>query len=77
MYGRTPDNRTEHFDTEGRVVASQEIVTLGTGEAMLLQRAVEQSADPEVKGYLAWLAHTIGAVDSMDLEIQITRRWNC
>jgi hypothetical protein len=77
MYGRTPTTRTESFDSAGHVISSIETVHLGTGEARLIQQALDQATDPQVKEFMGWLAHAIGATDSMDLDITVVRRWNC
>ncbi len=75
MYGRTPTTETKNYDHQGRATGGEEVVILGVGEATRLQQALETSPDPAVQEALAWLAHTIGAVDSVNLEIRITRTW--
>ena len=78
MYGRPATTETKKYDDEGRVIHVEEVVILGVGEATLLQEAIEHAASisPVRMGEaLKWLAHAIGAEDSMNLEIKITRTW--
>lgn len=75
MYGRSATTETKKFDADGRTIHVVEEVILGTGEAMLLQQAIEEATSGAVRDHLKWLAHAIGAEDSVNLEIKITRTW--